>query len=133
MNNSAELLSNAELSLAAYANLDNGTLDSDIQRDALINIGMTEIQAQRFSTNYSVVTQFNDTNTGFSATVFKDASGNLTLAFRGTEQITEDLLFTEKMGTDLFFNDSMKRRARYAQEGASDTEEYAPSCGAART
>jgi Ca2+-binding RTX toxin-like protein len=97
MNNSAELLSNAEFSLAAYANLDNGTLDSDIQRDALINIGMTEIQAQRFSTNYSVVTQFNDTNTGFSATVFKDASGNLTLAFRGTEQITEDLLFTDSL------------------------------------
>jgi Ca2+-binding RTX toxin-like protein len=31
-----------------------------------------------------VVTQFNDSTTSYSATVFKDASGNLTLAIRGT-------------------------------------------------
>jgi Ca2+-binding RTX toxin-like protein len=88
MINSTELLLNAEFALAAYANLDDGTLDRDAQRAALVNAGMTETQAANFASHYSVVTQFDDItetgNSSFNATVFKDAGGNLTLAFRGT-------------------------------------------------
>ena len=84
MSNATELLLNAEFAFAAYANLANGTLDEPEQRTALIEAGMSETQAQKFSLNYNVVTQFNDTDTSFSATVFKDASGNLTLGIKGT-------------------------------------------------
>ena len=90
MINSADLLLNAEFALAAYANLVDGTLDTDAQKASLVNAGMTEKQAANFASRYSVVTQFDDITeiggSSFNATVFKDAS-KLTLAFRGTLEL----------------------------------------------
>jgi len=54
---------------------------------------MSASQAKQFAQTYSVVTQYTDTpaegglGTSFSATVFKDAQGNLTLAIRGTAEL----------------------------------------------
>jgi hypothetical protein len=45
---------------------------------------MSVSQAERVASDFSVVTQFSDDPSSFSATVFKDVSGNLTLAFRGS-------------------------------------------------
>ncbi|MEN9480274.1 MAG: hypothetical protein RLZZ298_1669 [Pseudomonadota bacterium] len=78
----------SELALAAYAALNNSALSS--QKSNLKNAGLSDAQADIFAGKYAVVTQYNDTlaeggqGTSFSATVFKDASGNLTLAIRGT-------------------------------------------------
>ena len=75
----------SELSLAAYANLTAGNLTGVAQQDALKGAGFATTQISNFASRYTVVTQFNDTRaeggmgTSFSATVFKDASGNLTL------------------------------------------------------
>ncbi len=79
------IFNQAELSLASYATLQPG--DTSAQLIALKQgmDGLSAKQAEEFSKKYpTVVTQFNDTTTSFSATVFKDASGNLTLAIRGT-------------------------------------------------
>ena len=77
------LFQQAELALAAYATLTTAALSS--QGLALGEAGMSARQAEEFARRYpTVVTQFNDTATSFSATVFADASGNLTLAIRGT-------------------------------------------------
>ena len=86
---SKELFENAELSQAAYATLNSGSTESSPNEDALTNHNFSDIQYQRFVQRYpSVMTQFGDPTTGFSATVFKDSTnstGNLTIAFRGTE------------------------------------------------
>lgn len=53
---------------------------------------MSAKQAEGFSLRYSeIVTQFNDviTSTSFSATMFKDVLGNLTLAIRGTQELND--------------------------------------------
>lgn len=77
----------SELALAAYASLNTSLLTE--QKVELINKGFSEIQADNFSEQYSVISQYNDTfdeggmGTSFSATVFQDADGNLTLAIRG--------------------------------------------------
>lgn len=82
----------AELSLASYAALASGIpTNTAAQREALVAQGFTVKQADEFSVRYpTIITQFNDTaaeggmGTSFSATIFKDSSGNLTLAVRGT-------------------------------------------------
>jgi len=97
-----DIFINAELALAAYATIDDN-LDLNDQLDALVNAGFSTSQAANFSSRYSVVTQFTDNedenfpDTGFSVTVFKDASGNLTVAFRGTEvgDFVNDILTTD--------------------------------------
>ena len=77
---------------AAYAGLAQGETDLASNLDALrVSTGadMPQKQAAEFAARYpDIVTQFNDTETSLSATVFKDASGNLTLAFRGTAELT---------------------------------------------
>ena len=86
--NSDDILKHGEFALASYADL-SGTIDiaTALQQQGK---GLSAAQAVRFVSLYSVVTQFNDTaaeggmGTSFSATVFKDASGKLTLAVRGT-------------------------------------------------
>lgn len=94
------LLKNAELSLAAYANLN--TDDLTLQTTALEEAGFSAVQAFNFANRYSVVTQFIDnedfTDTGFSATIFKDSAGDLTIAFRGTEisQFVKDVVVTDR-------------------------------------
>lgn len=84
--NSQILLNNSELALASYATLN--TDDLILQTTALQEAGFSNLQAANFASRYSVVTQFDDIsetgNSSFNATVFKDADGNLTLAFRGT-------------------------------------------------
>ena len=77
------LYQNAELAMAAYATLSQGPTSDQLQN--LRAQGFSEKQAEEFATRYPVVvTQFTDTETSFSATVFADAVGNLTIAFRGT-------------------------------------------------
>lgn len=99
MNQVTMLYNEAELALASYATLENGLTDTNAQRAALRAAGFTTKQAEEFAKRYTeVVTQFNDTATSFSATVFKDTSGNLTLAIRGTLELTgnpNDLIPTD--------------------------------------
>lgn len=89
--NASNLLNAAELATAAYATLNTSALAG--QRTALMNAGMAGNQADKFSPRFQVMTQYADTlapagmGTGFNATVFKDVSGNLTLAIRGTDAL----------------------------------------------
>ncbi|MDD5391304.1 MAG: hypothetical protein PHD37_18355, partial [Gallionellaceae bacterium] len=86
------MISNAsELALAAYANLTPGATDVPIRQAALVIAGLSPKQAEEFAKKYpEILTQYTDTpaegglGTSFSATVFKDTAGNLTLAIRGT-------------------------------------------------
>jgi hypothetical protein len=84
------LFASAELALASYASLHGNTQTSDAANfSALKDAGFSAKQAEEFAKKYpTVVTQYNDTGTSFSATVFKDTSGNLTLAIRGTLELT---------------------------------------------
>ncbi|MEZ5617337.1 MAG: hypothetical protein R3E40_03545 [Rhodocyclaceae bacterium] len=89
-----QIYDQSELTLAAYANLTPGVTNDLIRREALVAAGLSAKQAEEFAKKYPmVVAQFNDTpdeggmGTSFSATVFKDASGNLKLAFRGTAEL----------------------------------------------
>lgn len=77
------LYQNAELAIAAYATLSQGPTSDQLQN--LRAQGFSEKQSTEFARRYpTVVTQYTDTATSFSATVFKDTAGNLTLAIRGT-------------------------------------------------
>ena len=83
----------AELALAAYANLTPGVTDDPARRDALGAAGLSAKQAEEFAKRTPIIlTQYNDTlpegglGTSLSATIFKDAQGNLTLAIRGTQK-----------------------------------------------
>src|SRR6185295_8261604 len=88
----ATLYNNAELALAAYATLTAGPTATADQLDRLVAAGMSRTQAEQFAQRYTnVVTQVTGSETGFSATVFQDASGQLTLAVRGTEFLPSDL------------------------------------------
>ncbi|MBY0271553.1 MAG: hypothetical protein K2X06_16985 [Burkholderiales bacterium] len=106
MSNVNIVFEKAELSLASYAVLAGGIpTNTAAQKEALIAQGFTVQHADEFSIRYpTIATQFNDTaaeggmGTSFSATVFKDASGNLTLAIRGTLElagIPSDLIPTD--------------------------------------
>jgi len=73
------LFNNAELALAAYANL---TVDNTGAQENLAALesttnggpGMTVTQATQFASIYTrVIAVGNDTDTGFQATVFADA------------------------------------------------------------
>jgi len=86
--NTQIMFEQSELALAAYASLNSSALSA--QKASLKDAGISDVQADTFASRYAVLTQYNDTvaeggmGTSFSATVFKDASGNLTLAIRGT-------------------------------------------------
>ncbi len=83
--------SQAELALASYTSLSPGIPNTIALQDD--GKGLSTEQAKQFAQTYKVVTQYTDTpaegglGTSFSATVFKDTSGNLTLAFRGTLEL----------------------------------------------
>lgn len=88
------LFDSAELSFAAYSTLSRG--ETRLQIAALLDRGngMSLTQATEFAKRFpTVVTEFNDTpaedgmGTSFSATVFKDSTGKLTLAIRGTREL----------------------------------------------
>jgi hypothetical protein len=82
----ATTIEQAELALAAYATLTPGPTNTPQRREALVGAGLSPAQAEEFARKYpEVVTQYNDTATGFSATVFAAADGQLHLAIRGTE------------------------------------------------
>ncbi|SMB26129.1 protein of unknown function [Sterolibacterium denitrificans] len=86
MNYIQKYFTQAELALASYANLLPGIPNSTVLQDD--GRGLSSTQATQFAQTYAVVTQYNDSGTSFSATVFKDAGGNLTLAIRGTAELT---------------------------------------------
>jgi|tagenome__1003787_1003787.scaffolds.fasta_scaffold20921697_2 hypothetical protein len=82
MNNSSSLYTAAELAFAAYADLTRGSTVDDLAR--LRQSQFTNKQAEEFAKRYPEITlQFNDAETRVSATIFKDPSGNLTLATGG--------------------------------------------------
>jgi len=82
----------AELSQAAYGKgLTKGMIGggspgaTSNYAKALITGGMSEAQAIAFADKYTVDNQIPDTGSGFSGTIFKDASGQKYMAIRGTE------------------------------------------------
>jgi Ca2+-binding RTX toxin-like protein len=90
MNSTVEYFNQSELALAAYAILVPGVDPVPALQDN--SVGMSPIQAARFASRWSVVSQYTDPTTGLSATVFQEiASGKRTLAIRGTEPTGSDL------------------------------------------
>jgi len=77
-----EYFKQAELALAAYANLVTEISNQDELKEA----EFSNKQASTFTNTYRVIDQFDDALTGLSATVFADkVSGEAFLAIRGTE------------------------------------------------
>ena len=66
MNQVADYFQQSELALAAYANLTTSIPDIT----ALVDAGMSDVQAAAFSLNYTVLAQSVPTANGFSATLF---------------------------------------------------------------
>ena len=94
----------AELALAAYADLTTG----EPNKAELKKAGMSDAQATRFASTWRVVTQYTDPITGVSATVFQAVTGGQTcLAIRGTDG-----------PTDIIAND-------FIPKGAPSTVDYA--------
>ncbi|MCB0065833.1 MAG: hypothetical protein KDD77_01710, partial [Caldilineaceae bacterium] len=82
----ADYFKQAELALAAYANLFSG-IAGDEFRIALEDggKGMSPTQAAFFASHWRVIDQSPASPTGFSATVFEEiSSGKRYLAIRGT-------------------------------------------------
>ena len=93
----------AELALAAYADLTTG----EPNKAELKKAGMSDAQATRFASTWRVVTQYTAI-TGVSATVFQAVTGGQTcLAIRGTDG-----------PTDIIAND-------FIPKGAPSTVDYA--------
>lgn len=85
-----DLYMNALLAQATYANkLTDGMEGEDLARklfEQLKKNGMTQAQAEYFSSKYEVVTQQSTTDSGFSATVFKRITdSSYHFAMRGTD------------------------------------------------
>lgn len=71
----------AELALAAYADL--VTAEPNVAK--LKDAGMSQVQADRFATQWRVIDQYSPVSSGLSATVFEEvSSGKRYLAIRGT-------------------------------------------------
>ncbi len=81
----------SELSLAAYADLANGSLKTDTQQQLLRDSGMTSTQAANFANTYTVIDRKSD-RTGLSVTLFEkiqpnaDGSKDQHVAIRGTQR-----------------------------------------------
>jgi len=92
----------AELALSSYSGLTSG-MSTDDYVDALQKNGdgLSPTQATSFAENWEVVTQYDDTSapdglgTSLNATVFRDADGSLSLAFRGSQEVNGDWLPTD--------------------------------------
>jgi len=82
MNSIIEYFEQSELSLAAYATLIPGIDPFDALTDN--TVGMSAAQADHFARKWTVIDQYTDTSTGFSATVF-ERDGQRYLAIRGTQ------------------------------------------------
>ncbi|KAB2310384.1 lipase family protein [Betaproteobacteria bacterium SCN2] len=93
-----EYFTQAELALAAYANLTTRVSS----KTALVDAGMSDAQAVYFSSTYTVAAQYKDDANGLSATVFSDAAGNTYLAIRGTNDgldLLTDIVDIALLGT----------------------------------
>ncbi|MBZ0093462.1 MAG: hypothetical protein K8F27_14730, partial [Sulfuricellaceae bacterium] len=94
MSTISEIYTEAELALAAYANLTAG-ISGKSYTDALEDggKGMSPLQAADFASKWTVIgTPYTDPVTGVSATVFQEiATGQKTLAIRGTQGATDFL------------------------------------------
>jgi hypothetical protein len=104
MSSIQDYFTQAQFSLAAYANLSIGEIVGT-NNAALQQAGFSQAQADEFAKHYTVVDQYSDA-TGVSATVFADASGNKYLAVRGTEGLTDyltDLVDVTLLGTNSSF------------------------------
>lgn len=92
MTPASTLFEQSELALAAYATLASGIPNSaELVKDST---GMSVAQASDFAQNWTVIAPtFNDpAGSGASATLFQNnATGEITLAVRGTELTTGDL------------------------------------------
>ena len=85
MSNTTEILfQQSALALAAYAKDLHFGITGQPYADALKEAGMTQTQAEHFAAEWSVVDQYTDSGSGFSATVFEKDSQRY-LAIRGTE------------------------------------------------
>jgi len=92
-----ELLDSAELALASYGVFGHGATNDPVVIDALGAAGMSTKQAEEFAKRFpTIVAQFNDTETSFSATAFRDANGDLVLAIRGTAEFFGDIFPTDQ-------------------------------------
>lgn len=89
MNTAIDYFVQSELALAAYATLSPGLPDVLALQDN--GKGMSQKQAEEFSSAYIVAAQYTDPTTGVSATVFQDSAGKKYLAIRGTELAASDL------------------------------------------
>ena len=82
--NNVEILSKlVSTSVASYGELSVADLEDDLKR-ATTGAGFASVQANNFANNYSLLHQQESTFSGFSASVFEDASGKKVLAIRGT-------------------------------------------------
>ena len=81
-----ELFEKALLAQAAYVDRLTPGLTGEKLVDELITVkGITQAQAEYFSSKYVVVQQINNSETGFSATLFQDIeTGEYHLAIRGS-------------------------------------------------
>src|SRR4051812_3697585 len=111
--NTQVLSSIAQAAQASYESLSAGdTLDILARKLQTSRGGFSLTQSQNFAFEQSVVLQYNDdevesggTGTSLSLTVFKDTSGQLTLAIRGTLEFadftpTDANIFTMGAGYD---------------------------------
>lgn len=91
MNTVMDYFEQAELAMAAYANLAIGTINATDLANS--DADMTLFQAQHFSENWLVVAPTFTDPSGASATIFQNKlTGQVTLAIRGTELSGNDLL-----------------------------------------
>ena len=93
---------NAQLAQAAYATLMAGMTDLEIEAALDVEQGdaHSDTQAQLFALHYGILHSQQNTDNGFSATLFKDDNDIYTLAIRGTEfdfnlDAAEDIFLTD--------------------------------------
>ncbi len=81
---------NAQLSLAAYANL-SVSMSNDQYRAELLEKGFTDALASQFVATYRIAADtFTDAHTGLSVTLFqRNASSENTMAIRGTDSLID--------------------------------------------
>ncbi len=101
----ANYFEQAQLSMAAYAlNLLPGMSGSNLTSDYINGLrvaGMSQKQAEEFANAYSVIDQYSDPDSGFSATIFSDPSGRYYFAIRGSEFNNLDDVLDDWFGTNV--------------------------------
>lgn len=112
---------NSELALAAYA---KDLLPGGLDKQALKDAGLADLQAATFASTYTVQDQYNAAN-GLSATVFADGTGQTYLAIRGTDpeinDVLTDVIDIALLGTPAFQAQcaSLKTRATIRMENGA--------------